>query len=67
MNNVIEINSKRSMPSILRVVHYILAQNQTIIIGTDSIERRMKELEIWFPDAKLEIVDIGIKICNRIK
>lgn len=64
MNNVIALISKRSMPATFRVVDYILSHNQTIVIGTDDIKGRMKELEIWFPNAKLEAVELGIKISN---
>lgn len=64
MAEVIDLNSKRSMPSMLRIVHWILTNDQTIVIGTSSIERRMKELEVWFPNARLEVVEMGIKISN---
>lgn len=63
-NNIIDLNSKRSMPSLIRIVRWILTNDQTIVIGTSSIECRMKELEIWFPDARLEVVEMGIKISN---
>ena len=64
MTNIIKLNEKRTAPPIIRIVNWILSHNQTIVIGTSSVERRMKELESWFPDAKLEAVELGIKISN---
>lgn len=65
MGDLISLNSKRKAPPIIRIVQAVLDQNQSIVIGTSHIEHRMKELESWFPDAKLEAVELGIKISNR--
>ena len=64
MTNVIKLNEKRQAPPIIRIVNWILSHNQTIVIGTSDIEGRMRELASWFPDARLEVVELGIKISN---
>lgn len=66
MNNVIELSARRQGKSdrLRRVVEYILSQGQTIVIGTADYERRIKELRHWFPEAKLEKINIGIKVSN---
>jgi hypothetical protein len=64
MTNIIKLNDKRQSPPIIRIVNWILSHNQTIVIDTSSVEKRLRELEIWFPDARLEVVDMGIRISN---
>ena len=64
MDNVISLNSKRKAPPISRVINWVLSHDKVIVIGTSHVEHRMKELEAWFPDAKLEVVELGIKISN---
>ena len=62
--NVIRLNEKRQAPPIIRIVNWILSHNQTIVIGTSSVEKRLRELEVWFPEARLEVVEMGIRISN---
>ncbi len=45
-------------------IEWILSQDQSIVIGTFFIDKRLEELRCWFPDAKLEVVEMGIKISN---
>lgn len=67
MNNVIDLQSKRNVPALIKIVRYILSQDKEITIGTNSAGLRLKELEIWFPDAEIQITPIGIKICKKKK
>ena len=66
MGELIKLNEKRKAPPIIRIVNWILSHNQTIVIGTSSVERRIEELRCWFPDARLEVVEMGIKISNGV-
>lgn len=67
MSNVIDLSSKRQAKanSIFKVIAYILSQNQATVIGTNSADKMLRELRARFPDAKLEVVEIGIKISNE--
>lgn len=65
MTNVIDLTSRRHMPAIIRIVKFVLSEGKEITIGSSDVPRRYRELEFWFPEAKLEIVDMGVKICNR--
>ena len=64
MGDLINLNTKRKARPIIRVIDWVLSHNKTIVIGTSNVEGRMKELESWFPEAKLEAVELGIKISN---
>ena len=63
-NNIISLNTKRKASPLIRIIQAVLDQDQSIVIGTSHVEHRMKELKAWFPDAKLEAVELGIKISN---
>ena len=52
------------MPTKLRIVRWRLQQDQIIVIGTNNKIGLAKELEIWFPNARLEAVELGIRISN---
>ena len=63
---IINLSSKRQTKhnSMIKVIEYVLSQDQSIVIGTSSVERRLEELRCWFPNARLEVVELGIKISN---
>ncbi len=64
MTNVIQLNEKRQARPIVRVINWVLSHDKVIVIGTSDVEGRMRELASWFPDARLEAVELGIKISN---
>ena len=66
MTNIIDLSARRQgkRNSLVKVIEYVLAQDQSIVIGTSFIENKMEELRCWFPDAKLEVVELGIRISN---
>ena len=67
MTNVIQLSEKRHNKFIRfkRVLEYVLDQCQTLIVGTATPNQRLIELRELFPDAELEIVDLGIKIWKK--
>ena len=67
MNNIIELSARRQGKSekLKHVVELILARDQSLIVGTSYPKLRYDELQIMFPDAKLEIVGYGVKICRK--
>lgn len=67
MNNIISISARREGKSekLKYVVELVLARDQSLVVGTAYPEQRYKELSTMFPNAKLEIVKLGIKICKR--
>ena len=69
MSNVISFNTKREYKSerLRHVVGLVLAQNQSIIVGTSKPQERYNELKEMFPDAELEFTKTGIKIWKNLK
>lgn len=67
MNNIISISARREGKSekLKYVVELVLARDQSLVVGTAYPEQRYKELSTMFPNAKLEIVKLGVKICKR--
>ena len=67
MINIIQLSEKRHNKFIRfkRVLERVLDQGQTLIVGTDTPNQRLMELRELFPDAELEIVDLGIKIWKK--
>lgn len=62
VNNIIPINRASA---IVRIVSFCLLEGKELTLGCSNKEERYNELRKWFPDAVLEITDIGVKICNR--
>lgn len=64
--NIISLSARRQGKSerLKYVVELVLAKDQTLIVGTSYPEQRYKELSTMFPNAKLEIVKLGVKICK---
>lgn len=67
MNNIISISAKRhgKTEKLKHVVELVLARGQSLIVGTNYPEQRYKEFSTMFPNAKLEIVKFGVKICKK--
>lgn len=67
MTNIIQLSEKRHNKFIRfkRVLEHVLDQGQTLIVGTATPNQRLIELRELFPDAELEIVDLGIKIWKK--
>lgn len=49
----------------MRVIQFCIRENKSITIGSSNPEQRMKILQAVFPDAKFELVPMGVKLCNQ--
>lgn len=63
MNNVIHLDTK--LHRFYSVIRRALEMKQTIIVGTSNPHDRIKELQRQFPEAQIEIVDVGVKVSCR--
>lgn len=63
MNNVIHLDTK--LHRFYGVIRRALEMKQPIIVGTSNPNDRLKELQRQFPEAMIEIVDIGVKVSCR--
>lgn len=64
MNNVIQLDTK--LHRFYSVIRRALEMKQPIIVGTSNPQDRVKELQRQFPEALIEIVEIGIKVsCSK--
>lgn len=67
MTNIIDIASKRQGKSnrLRYVINYVLSKGETLIVGTSRPQERYNELQALFPDANIEITEMGIKIWKK--
>lgn len=67
MTNIIQYHnaSFRKLHRLYGVIRLALEKKQPIIVGTSDHTIRAIELEQRFPDAHIEIVEVGVKICPK--
>lgn len=63
MTNVIHLDTK--LHRFYSVIRRALEMKQPIIVGTSNHQDRAKELQRQFPEALIEVVDIGVKVSCR--
>jgi hypothetical protein len=63
MSNVIYLDTK--LHRFYGVIRRALEMKQPIIVGTSNAPDRMRELQRQFPEAMIEIVEIGVKVSCR--
>lgn len=64
MTNVIHLDTR--LHRFYSVIRRALEMKQPIIVGTSNPQDRVKELQRQFPEALIEIVEIGIKVsCSK--
>jgi hypothetical protein len=47
------------------VIALVLARNQTLIVGTSRPQERYEQLKAIFPNANVEMVNLGVKVCPK--
>lgn len=62
MHNIIPINRASA---IVRIVSFCLSEGKDLTLGCTNKQERYNELRRWFPDAILEITEIGVRICSK--
>lgn len=67
MTNIIDIASRRQgkLNRLQYVINHVLSKGETLIVGTSKPQERYDELHAMFPDANIEITEMGIKIWKR--
>ena len=67
MNNIIELSARREDKSrrLKYVIGLVLARDQSLIVGTANPKLRYNELRDMFPEAQLEMMKYGVKVCRK--
>lgn len=67
MSEVIQFQSLKNkrFAKWAKLIAYVIERDQDLIVGTTRKQERLKELTEMFPEAVVEIVPMGVKICKR--
>jgi hypothetical protein len=63
--STIEFPIKTKLHRFYKIIELALEKKQPIIVGTSDHTVRAIELEQRFPNAHIEIVEIGVKVCPK--
>lgn len=48
-----------------RLINKFIADNKSIVIGSDRPEEHLQELRTRFPNAKFELCGMGVRLCSK--